>query len=277
MRGLPHPIPYQGSKRRLAPVIAEYLPRDARVMFEPLAGSAAMSLYAAHHHLAKRFVIGDSLLPIVRLWRIIVEHPRDTAARYRALWMQQAPARPEHFNDVRARYNREHDPVDLLYLICRCVKNAVRFNASGDFTQSADKRRLGMHPDRMQCAIAGAAGLLAGKVEFRHGDWLQTTADADARDFVYLDPPYLGTSTGRDKRYHRQLARQDLIDGLARLRARGARFALSYDGATGAKTYGEPLPDHLGLTHLLIDAGRSAQATLSGRNERTLESLYLSH
>lgn len=271
-----NPVPYQGSKRRLATLIARYIPQDARVMYEPFAGSAAMTLYAARLRPAQYFVIGDSLRDIVELWREIVEHPRDTAARYRAIWSEHQAAGADYFNDVRARYNREHDPVDLLYLICRCVKNAVRFNTRGEFTQSVDRRRLGAHPNRMQSAIAEASRLLAGKTEFRHGDWLQTLGDAEPRDFVYLDPPYLGTTLGRDKRYHRQLARETLIDGLAQLRKRGVRFALSYDGSTGDKHYGEALPAHLQLTHLSIDAGRSSQATLSGRNERTVESLYLS-
>ena len=272
---VPHPVPYQGSKRRLAPIIARHIPAGIQVMYEPFAGSAAMSLYAAQHGLAQRFVIGDSLDEIVNLWRGIVEQPDATAAQYRAIWVRQAQAAADYFNRVRARFNRERDPVDLLYLICRCVKNAVRFNASGEFTQSADKRRLGMHPDRMREATAAASRLLRTRVEFRQGDWLHTTSDADVDDFLYLDPPYLGTTIGRDKRYHRQLARDSLIDGLAQLRARGVRFALSYDGSTGAKHYGPPLPDHLGLTRLLIDAGRSSQATLAGRDQRTIESLYL--
>jgi len=272
----PHPIPYQGSKRLLAPLIARHVPAEVQVWFEPFAGSAAMTLHAAQHGLARRFVIGDSLGGIVELWRGIVEQPEQTAARYRAVWSGQARNHADYFNRVRARYNRERDPVDLLYLICRCVKNAVRFNSNGEFTQSVDRRRLGMHPDRMRAAILAASQLLAGRVEFREGDWLQTSADATTRDFAYLDPPYLGTTIGRDKRYHRQLAQADLLPGLAQLNARGVRFALSYDGSTGGKHYGPPLPAHLGLTHLLIEAGRSSQATLAGRNECTIESLYLS-
>ncbi len=275
MARIAHPIPYQGSKRRLAPLIARHVPRGARTFYEPFAGSAAMTLHAAQHGLARRFVIGESLPAMIDLWRGIIEFPDETAARYRALWSQQH-GDESHFNRVRERWNRERDPVDLLYLICRCVKNAVRFNARGEFTQSADQRRLGMHPDRMKRAIAGASALLRERTELRCGDWLQTCADAGTRDFAYLDPPYLGTSIGRDKRYHAQLTRDALIEGLTQLRARGVPFALSYDGATGARQYGPPLPDCLGLAHRLLDAGRSAQATLSGRNERTIESLYLS-
>ncbi len=271
---LPHPIPYQGSKRRLAPVIARHFPPAIRTLYEPFAGSAAITLYAARHELARRFVLGDSLPAMIELWRGIVESPRETAARYRLLWSQQH-RQTQHYERVRERWNRERDPVDLLYLICRCVKNAVRFNARGEFTQSADRRRSGMRPDRMRDAIEGASRLLRGRVELRCADWLQTFADARASDFIYLDPPYLGTTIGRDKRYHAQLTRDVLIKGLSGLRARAVPFALSYDGATGAKRYGPALPDQLGLAHLLLDAGRSAQATLSGRNERTMESLYL--
>ncbi len=220
-------------------------------------------------------MIGDSLPAMIELWRGIVERPHETAERYRILWSQQH-GDADHYGRVRARYNIGHDPLDLLYLICRCVKNAVRFNTRGEFTQSADQRRMGMHPDRMRNAIEAASSLLRDRVELRCGDWLETCADASARDFVYLDPPYLGTSTGRDKRYHAQLTREALLDGLAQLRTRGVPFALSYDGATGTKKYGPPLPAHLQLAHLLLDAGRSAQATLNGRNERTIESLYLS-
>jgi DNA adenine methylase len=273
---IPHPVPYQGSKRRLAPLIAPHIPPGVQTFFEPFAGSAAMTLHAAQHGLARRFVIGDSLGDIVELWRGIVRHPEETAARYRAIWSGQSHDDADYFNRVRARYNRERDPVDLLYLICRCVKNAVRFNARGAFTQSVDRRRLGMHPDRMHAAMLGASQLLRDRVEFRHGDWVHTTEDAGALDFAYLDPPYLGTSVGRDKRYHRQLAQGDLIEGLTTLRARCVRFALSYDGSTGGKQYGPPLPEHLGLTRLLIEAGRSSQATLAGRDEHTVESLYLS-
>ena len=40
--------------------------------------------------------------------------------------------------------------------------------------------------------------------------------------------------------------------------------------------HGKKLPDHLELTHIEIEAGRSSQETLLGRNASTVESLYLS-
>ena len=272
---LPHPIPYQGSKRKLAPTIARYLPKNIATFYEPFAGSAAMTIYAAHHGRADRFVIADSLEPMVSLLRSIVEKPEHTAAQYRKIWKGQTEGKKNFFNEVRNRYNAERSPVDLLYLICRCVKNSVRFNSDGNFTQSVDKRRLGMHPDKMQEAISGVSSILRDKIEFRLGDWQETSADASPEDFIYMDPPYLGTSIGRDKRYYQQLLQEDLVVGLMSLRRRGVPFALSYDGMTGGREYGPPLPDKLGLIRLFLHAGTSSQATLSGRNEDTIESLYV--
>jgi DNA adenine methylase len=45
---------------------------------------------------------------------------------------------------------------------------------------------------------------------------------------------------------------------------------------TGAKVHGVRLPEHLDLTHVELEAGRSSQATLLGRDDATVESLYLS-
>ena len=275
MTRLPHPIPSQGSKRKLAPVIDSYLPERIETFYEPFAGSAAMTIHAAHRRRAERFVVADSSAPMAALLRSIVEAPEQTALRYREVWDGQKTGDDGFYNRVRDRYNERQDPVDLLYLICRCVKNAVRFNGAGRFTQSVDKRRLGMRPDRMRSAMAGVSSILRGRTEFRLGDWRETTADARPGDFLYMDPPYLGTSIGRDKRYRRQLMREDLIVGLEDFRRRGIPFALSYDGMTGGREYGPPLPESLGLTRILLHAGTSSQSTLAGRNEETVESLYV--
>jgi DNA adenine methylase len=275
MTRLPHAIPYQGSKRNLAPLIGPYLPAGIGRFYEPFAGSAAMSIYAAHHRKAASFVIADSLAPIVDLWRAIVLRPDDVASKYADLWHGQEPGDLGYFNQVRERYNEHGDPVELLYLICRCVKNAVRFNSIGRFTQSVDKRRLGMKPAKMKASVSAISHMLRGRVEFRTGDWLETTSDATPDDFIYMDPPYVGTSIGRDKRYHAQLTQGQVIAGLETILGRGLRFALSYDGMTGEKTYSDPLPERLGLTHLHIHAGVSSQATLAGKSEDTIESLYL--
>ena len=103
MTRLPHPIPYQGSKRKLAPVIDSYLPKGMETFYEPFAGSAAMTIYAAHRGRAERFVVGDSSAPMTALLRSIVEEPEKTALRYREIWDGQKTGDDGFFNRVRDR------------------------------------------------------------------------------------------------------------------------------------------------------------------------------
>ena len=270
------PIPYQGSKRSLAPRVSQLFPEKIDTLFEPFAGSAAISIYAAHHKLAERFVIGDVYPELIKLWALIIDQPQELVRDYRALWSDQFKVGPTHFNEVRAAYNEDKDPVALLYLVARCVKNAVRFNSKGNFTQSVDKRRTGMQPDRLERSVLEVSRLLKGRTTLFTGDFRECIASAKKGDLVYMDPPYQGTTYGQDKRYAAGLSRERLIDVLHELNERDVPFILSYDGKTGDKTYGEPLPSSIDSDHLHIHAGRSSQATLSGRDQETVESLYVS-
>lgn len=268
---VPHFLPYQGSKRRLAPQILDLVPRRhfARLI-EPFAGSGAITLAAAQRGLCDHYLLGDSLLPLAALWRRALNDPGGLADAYASIWQQG------DFSAARAAFNETGDEAALLYLLARCVKNAPRFNQMGAFNQSADRRRRGVDPQRLRRSLAEVAHLLGGRCEVHGGDFCELLALAGPEDLVYLDPPYQGTSEGVDRRYHQGLARERLVDALADLQRRRIPLILSYDGQCGARSYGAPLPESLGLQHLQVEAGRSSQATLSGRAEMTVESLYVS-
>jgi DNA adenine methylase len=68
----------------------------------------------------------------------------------------------------------------------------------------------------------------------------------------------------------------EFVASLAMLNERGVPFIVSYDGRTGDKMHGCLLPKSLKLHRLEIRVGRSTQATLLGRDQVTVESLYLS-
>lgn len=279
MSTIPHPIPYQGSKRRLAKAILETVQgRRIQTLYEPFAGSAALTLAAASRSVAEQHVVGDSLAPLVALWERILNSPEAAADQYAEIWRGQFDAHEgsEYFNQVRSEFNLDGDPVKLLFLLVRCVKNAPRFSNSGHFNQSPDRRRTGTKPEKMLKQITGAHLLLAGRTKTFAGDAEDCLADAGANDLVYMDPPWQGTTEGTDKRYHQGFARNRLELLLDDLNSRRVPWVLSYDGRSGARTYGEPLDAGLWGAHLELHAGRSSQSTLAGRDEKTVESLYLS-
>ncbi|MEX2171146.1 MAG: DNA adenine methylase [Pirellulales bacterium] len=273
---VPHPIPYQGSKRNLAQVILSYFPDQFERLVEPFAGSAAISLASAYRKLTDRFWINDGHEPIVHLWTEIVERPRELAAEYEQLWMSQIGQERTFYDHVRAEFNHNRRPALFLYLLARCVKAAIRYNGSGEFNNSPDNRRKGAAPETMRSRIEGAAELLRGRTKVTCADYLTILDQCKASDVIYMDPPYQGVCGNRDNRYAPKIDHEEFCDALARLNESGRMYAVSYDGRMDAKIYGKPLPLQLNLVHIEIFAGRSTQATLLGRTSNTFESLYLS-
>lgn len=273
---VPQAFQYQGSKRALAPLILKFLPGKMRRLVDPFTGSAAMALACAAHMRAERFWINDLNKPLAELLNLMIHRPEELADAYAELWKSDAEDALEHFYTVREQFNRTQEPKLFLYLLARCIKGAVRYNSEGMFNQSPDKRRLGTRPETMRQNIMAVSMLLRGRTVVTSHDFRDVLEAAEPDDVIYMDPPYQGTSGDRDSRYLAGLSFDDFVVALDGLNSRGLRYAISYDGRTGDKAYGETLPEYLGLTHIELEAGRSSQATLLGREEHTVESLYLS-
>jgi DNA adenine methylase len=276
LKPAPHVIPYQGSKRKLSSEILKFFPPGIQCLYEPFAGSAAISLAAAANKLALSYCISDKLEPLSELWRSIISAPESIAEEYQHYWEEQLSNPCEYYYKIRDDFNYQKRPAQLLYLIARCVKNSIRFNGSGQFNQGPDKRRLGMRPLKLKREIIHAAHLLRGKSEVMSCDFSLALKSATNKDLVYLDPPWQGTSGKKDPRYAFLLDYEGLMAELDRLNRRKVPFILSFDGICGTKEYGESLPASLSLKHVLLNAGRSTQATLLGKSDITYESLYLS-
>jgi len=273
---IPHPIPYQGSKRNLAMEILRYFPERVTTLMEPFAGSAAITLAAAARGLAAHYVINDLNRPLVDLWRAIVESPEKLIRQYETLWRAQHEDRREYYDKVREAFNRTGRSDYLLYLLARCVKAAVRYNANGEFNQSPDNRRMGALPATMREQVLGASHLLRGKTEFASLDYREALARATPDDLIYMDPPYQGVCGERDSRYLKGVLVAEFVEVLESLNYREIKYLVSYDRRTGDRIHGRKLPDRLRLHLIELHAGRSSQATLLGRAEVTVESLYLS-
>jgi len=273
---IPHPIQYQGSKRILAPTILKYFPDKFSRLVEPFAGTAAISLACSARSKANVYWINDFNKPLAELLGLIVNHPSEIADDYLKIWNQQHADPIEHYYRVREDFNRTKDPRLFLYLLARCAKGAVRYNMDGLFNQSPDNRRHGTRPESMRENILGVSNLLKGKSVISSFDYRDVLANVNEDDVVYMDPPYQGVCGDRDSRYFAGISHEEFTAALSELNKREIRYAVSYDGRTGTKKFGNRLPDVLELVLIELEAGRSSQATLLGRDYVTVESLYLS-
>lgn len=273
---VPQPFQYQGSKRVLAPVILQYLPANTTRLVEPFCGSAALSNAAAARGRATEFWLNDFNKPLAELLALMINSPKELAKFYKELWRADHEDAIEHYYQVRESFNRTQDSRLLLYLLARCVKGAVRYNADRLFNQSPDKRRLGTQPETMKENINAISALLRGKTIVTSLTYQDVLANVREDDVVYMDPPYQGVCGERDSRYFSGISFDDFVAQLAMLNLKNVRYLVSYDGRLGTRSYGKPLPAKLRLTLVELEAGRSSQSTLLGRSEMTVESLYLS-
>ncbi|MGL5892543.1 MAG: DNA adenine methylase [Bacteroidia bacterium] len=273
---LPHPIPYQGSKRNLAGQILRMFPDYFHNLIEPFAGSAAITIASAYYFKANHFIINDINQPLINLWDTIINNPKSMVKSYHDIWHGQLGNEEEYYYQIRNRFNETKQPEYLLFLLAKCVKAAVRYNSQGDFNQSPDKRRLGRNPSLMRDDILRVSQLLKGKVQLHSVDYQKLLTLATADDLVYMDPPYQGTGINGGFNYAGNIEFDNFVTSLFELNNNNIPYILSYDGRTGDKTYGNPLPENLNLIKVEIDAGRSSQATLLNRSEITYEAVYLS-
>ncbi len=273
---VPQPFQYQGSKRALAPLILQYLPPGTTRLVEPFCGSAALSIASAARGRVGEFWLNDFNAPLAQLLSQIINSPKELGKFYKEIWRADHADALEHYYQVRESFNRTQDARLLLYLLARCVKGAVRYNGEGWFNQSPDKRRLGTRPETMQASLNAISALLRGKTIVTALSYENVLANVRADDVVYMDPPYQGVCGERDSRYFSGISFDDFVAQLTVLNLKNVRYLVSYDGRLGSRSYGKPLPARLRLTLVEVEAGRSSQATLLGRDEMTVESLYLS-
>jgi len=103
----------------------------------------------------------------------------------------------EHYYYIRERFNKEHAPLDFLFLNRCCFNGLIRFNRSGEFNVP-----FGHKPKRFSKAyiITKIVNQIDHTyVASRELNWTftlqsyqETLANARAGDFIYCDPPYVG-------------------------------------------------------------------------------------
>jgi DNA adenine methylase len=256
------------------------MPKRFNRLIEPFSGMAAISVAVAQTRKTDFYYINDLNAPLVNMLRTAVNEPEILIKKYSTLWNKQfdyGENHVQHFYDIREQFNNgDKSPENMLYLLARCVKGAVRYNSEGKFNQSPDKRRHGTNPRNIEINVHAISHLLKRRSEFSALDYREIFEMAQPGDLIYMDPPYQGVSNTRDNRYFSGVPFAEFVSALESLNKKNVDFLISYDGVCGEKEYGKDLPDELECRKILLDAGISSQATLLGRKATTYEALYMS-
>lgn len=262
-------IKWSGSKRSQAKEIVSFFPKDIETYYEPFLGSGAILGYLK----PQKATCSDINRPLIKLWQTIKEKPVIVSNDYRKKWNLFQKYGHTYFYKIRDEFNKKQSPLDLLFLTRTCVNGLIRYNKKGEFNNSLHYTRKGINPDKLEKIINEWSEVINCH-EFFNQSYEATTINIKGKDFVYLDPPYFNTGT----RYFGSIDFVKFIEYLENLNSKGIRYALSYDGIRGEKSYTVPIPKHLYKRHIMLHSGNSTfKKVQDKKTEKVFESLYLNY
>ncbi len=242
-----------GNKQRFAHEIVSFFPPRFKTYFEPFIGSGAVI-----GTLAKKPSVGaDNFLPLIQIWQMLVKSPETLKKWYSERWHQMTNGQKRvEYQRIRASYNSNPNPADLLFLCRSCYGGVVRFRQADGYMSTP----CGVHNPISPEAFAKRVDKWyrrVGSATFLHMDYRETMGMAKKGDLVYCDPPY---KHSQSILYGAQnFSFQDLLSTIAECKERGVYVALSIDGSkrSGKIKCDLPIGEGLFEKEVFVDCGRS--------------------
>ena len=268
-------IKWSGSKRSQAENILTYFPKEIDTYYEPFCGGASVLRRLLSSDIkVNRYVCSDLNSGLIDLWNEIINNPERVSSYYNRLWNElnqddDKQRKKEYFATVRERYNREHNPLDFMFIMRTTTNGMPRYNRDGEFNNSFHVTRNGIVPETLEKIIYEWSDLLnKNKVEFMACSYDEIKPKEN--DFVYLDPPYANTKG----MYYGTIDYEKLWNWLRNL---PCKYALSFDGISGEEDNTWNVPQDVYLRHEYILNGNSSFKRTIGKSNDSIvyESLYL--
>lgn len=268
-------IKWSGSKRSQAENILTYFPKEIDTYYEPFCGGASVFRRLLSSNIkVNRYVCSDLNSGLIDLWNEIINNPERVSYYYNKLWNElnqddDKQRKKEYFATVRERYNREHNPLDFMFIMRTTTNGMPRYNRDGEFNNSFHVTRNGIIPETLEKIIYEWSELInKNKVEFIACSYDEIKPKEN--DFVYLDPPYANTKG----MYYGTIDYEKLWDWLRNL---SCKYALSFDGISGEEDNTWNVPQDIYSTHEYLLSGNSSFKRTIGKSNDSIvyESLYL--
>ena len=219
------PLRWAGSKRGLLPAIRTMVPPRIGRYIEPFMGSACVYFDL----LPDKAVLSDLNFELVQFFRQLRDHPESVADAFNAM-----DSSGDAYYELRAMVPADLDAsvraARFLYLNRFAFNGVYRTNRRGEFNVPRGVR-TGAPPNTAELLEVSR---LLRNVRIENHDYLQVTSEAQAGDFVYLDPPYRNTDRETYGEYGYGMFGSEgdvatLAQELRRLDQTGANVLLSFN------------------------------------------------
>lgn len=242
-----------GNKQRFAHVIADAFPSSFNRYFEPFLGSGAvMGTVRPSSGLGS-----DAYRPLVEIWQALKRNPERLTRWYTENYeLYHAYPKPEGYEKIKASFNANPNPKDLLFISRSCYGGVIRFRKADGYLSTP----CGAHAPISPHSFNARARIWQDRIkncDFITSDFEIVMNEARSGDLIYCDPPYSCSQSilygGQDFRLDR------LLRCIARCRDRGVAVVLSIDGTkkSGDLLCDVPIPKGIFAREVLLDLGHS--------------------
>lgn len=231
-------LKWAGGKRQLLHEIMEKIPSRFETYWEPFIGGAALffGISATSSSAGRRSVLSDINPDLCLFYETVKGNPAELIEYMESLEFGNNPV---DYYEARETFNRMRGneyPIEksglLLYLNRHCFNGLYRVNSKGEFNVPFGSYISPKMPSREH--IISASETLQNAV-ILNKDFQEVLSNAEARDFVYLDPPYEPVSSSSNftayssKGFNRE-EQVRLSSVLKELDRKGTSFLLSNSG-----------------------------------------------
>ena len=244
------PFFYVGDKFKLLPQLKENFPTNIDRFIEPFCGGGSVFLNIE----AKEYLLNDINEYLINLHKFLIEYSskqddfwkqikltiekynltatfigRDVPPKYRKEFVKTyfAKYNKEAYMNMRNDFNSDKDDMMLLYLlIIYGFNRMLRFNKSGDFNLPVGNVDFNTN---VESALSSYFNYVSIKhIELYNLDFESFIKQVSptANDFIYLDPPYLITSSEYNKLWNEDNEVR-LLSLLDELNEHNIKFAIS--------------------------------------------------
>jgi DNA adenine methylase len=245
------PLFYVGDKYKLMKQLVGLFPQEIDNFYEPFVGGGTvfLNIDAKKYYLndndknlinIHRFLIGSANNPalffknaekIIKKYHLSRSYKEDIIpASLKKEWKKTYFARfnKEGYEKLRVRVNKhiKNNPLILYLLLIYGFNRMLRFNGGGKFNLPVGN--VDFNKNVVNALNSYFDFVREKKVALSSKDFRTYFANRKylKNDFVYLDPPYLITSSEYNKRWD-QKAESDLLKMIDDLNKKGVKFALS--------------------------------------------------
>lgn len=241
-----------GNKQRFAHEIISYFPDNYKTYYEPFLGSGAVLGTLS----PSNAVASDILKPLIELWQTLNSNPELVKQWYYTRWQQiDSGEKKEEYEKIKASFNQQHNPADLLFLSRSCYGGVIRFRKDGYMSTPCGVHNP-MPPDTFNKRV-DAWHDRTQHTTFIHANYIDMMQQATQGDLIYCDPPYTDTQSilyGAQK-----FSLQQLFEVIEDCKNRGVYVALSIDGSkkSGKQKTKLNIPTGLFDHEVAVNCGRS--------------------